>query len=51
MAGIGATLAMFIILIINAIYNKNLGRELKESFKIEKGDHPLGEQQLKEWNK
>lgn len=51
MAGIGATIAMFIILIINAIYNKNLGKELKESFKIEKGDHPLGEQQLKEWTK
>jgi len=51
MAGIGALLAMIIILVINAVYNEKLGKELKQSFKIEKGDHPLGEQRLKDWAK
>ncbi len=51
MAGVGALIAMLIIFIINFIYNKNLGKELKESFVIAKGDHPLGEQRLKEWSK
>ncbi len=51
MAGIGACIAMIIIFILNALYNKEFGKELKESFKIEKGDHPLGEQRLKEWFK
>ncbi|MBX4205340.1 MAG: DUF2238 domain-containing protein [Candidatus Doudnabacteria bacterium] len=49
MAGIGALLAMLIIFVINAIYNPRLGRELKESFQIQKGDEPLGEQRLRRW--
>lgn len=51
MAGIGALIAMLIIFIINWVYNPRFGVELKESFKITKGDHPLGEEKLKEWLK
>lgn len=49
MAGIGALVAMMIIFVINWIYNPGFGAELKESFKIGRNDHPLGEQKLKEW--
>ncbi len=48
-AGIGALIAMVIILIINAMYNKKLGLELKQSFAIERGDHPLGEEKFHQW--
>jgi len=50
-AGIGAVVAMSIIFVINAIYNQNFAKEIKDSFKIQKGDRPLGEQRLKEWLK
>lgn len=48
-AGIGALLAMLIIALINWKFNRQLPQELKESFKIEKGDRPLGEEKLKEF--
>jgi len=43
MAGIGALVAMLIILFINMYYNKNFWKEMKESFKRKKDDEPLGE--------
>ncbi len=46
MAGIGAILAMLIIFLINWRYNRNFGKELKESFKIGDHDAPLGEVKL-----
>jgi putative membrane protein len=49
MAGIGALIAMFIIFLINWIFNKNHWEEIKESFRIPKNDKPLGEQKLKEF--
>ena len=48
MAGIGATITMIVIAIINWKYDKEFMRELKESFKIEEGDVPLGEVRLRE---
>lgn len=48
LATLGAILAMFIIFIINWIFNKNHWREIKESLKVKKGDQPLGEERLKE---
>ena len=51
LAIIGAVIAMLIIFIINWIYNKNHWKEIRESFKIPKGDKPLGEQMIKEYFK
>ncbi|MBX4196344.1 DUF2238 domain-containing protein [Candidatus Pacearchaeota archaeon] len=47
-AGVGAFIAMTIILIINWKYNPEFGKELKESFKIGKNDAPLGEVKLRQ---
>ncbi len=49
LAGIGAAVAMIIIIGFHIRYNKNFFTEIKESLKIEKGDKPLGEVKLKEW--
>ena len=49
MAGIGALLAMIIIGLINWKLNPDFVREFRSSFRIEKGDKPLGEQKLQEW--
>lgn len=51
MAIVGATIAMLIVFIINWKFNKGQWGEMKESFKIEKGDRPLGEEKLKEFLK
>ncbi|MEK7184509.1 MAG: DUF2238 domain-containing protein [Patescibacteria group bacterium] len=51
LAIVGAVIAMLIVFIINWIFNKNHWKEIKESFKIEKGDRPLGEEKLKEYLK
>ncbi len=48
MAGIGAFVSMLIIALINMRYNKNFWKEMKESFRIGKGDEPLGEVRLRE---
>jgi putative membrane protein len=48
-AGIGAAVAMIIIIGFHIKYNKNFMKEIKESLMIEKGDKPLGEVKLKEW--
>lgn len=42
-AGAGAVLAMFTIAVINWYYNMNFGKEMKESFKLDGNDRPLGE--------
>ncbi|MDO8728482.1 MAG: DUF2238 domain-containing protein [bacterium] len=47
-AGIGAFVAMFIIFLINWRYNKNFSKELKESFRMDSFDAPLGEVKLKQ---
>jgi len=48
MAGIGAVVAMFIIVLIHLRYNKDFWKETRDSFRIHKGDEPLGEVKLKE---
>jgi putative membrane protein len=49
LAILGSVIAMLIVFIINAIFNKNHWKELFESLKIPKGDRPLGEEKLKEY--
>jgi putative membrane protein len=49
MAGIGALLSMIVIGLINWKWNPDFLREFRSSFRIEKGDKPLGEQRLQEW--
>ncbi len=46
MAIIGACIAAVIILIINMIYKKNFWEDMKQSFKLDKKDHELGEVEL-----
>ncbi len=48
-AGIGALLAMGIIFVINWIWNKHHWQEIRESFRIDKNDRPLGEERLREY--
>jgi len=48
MAGIGATLAMLIIMAINFVYDKNFWKDMKTSFQLSKNDGPLGEVKLRE---
>ncbi|HKY05572.1 MAG TPA: DUF2238 domain-containing protein [Blastocatellia bacterium] len=47
LAGTGALVAMLITALVNSAYDKNFGREMKESFKLAEGDQPLGEVKLK----
>jgi putative membrane protein len=49
LAILGAFIAMLIIFIINWIFNKNHWHEIRDSFKIHKGDRPLGEERLREY--
>ena len=42
-AGVGAFVSMLVILFINWKLDKNFWEEFKDSFKISKGDKPLGE--------
>ena len=46
MAGIGATLAMLIIALINLKYNRDFWKEMKAGFQLNKNDEPLGEIKL-----
>lgn len=48
MAGLGALLSMIIIFLVHVALDKHIWKEMKESFKIEKGDKPLGEVKLAE---
>ena len=49
LAIVGAAIAMLIIFIINWKLNKQHWKEFKDSFKIPKNDHPLGEEKLREY--
>jgi putative membrane protein len=46
LAGLGAVIAMVIVALINAKYKKDFWKDLKESFRISRNDHPLGEEEL-----
>jgi putative membrane protein len=50
-AGVGATLAMIVIALINLRYNPDFGKELRASFHLSTEDRPLGEVKLKEWTR
>ena len=51
LAGTGAILAMFIVLLLNLWLNPNTLTEMHDSFRLPKGDHPLGEAKVEEWLK
>ncbi|MEN9524114.1 MAG: hypothetical protein RL536_183 [Candidatus Parcubacteria bacterium] len=51
MAGVGAILAMLIVFLINASFQKGFWRDLWESLKPRKYDKPLGEQKLAKYLK
>ncbi len=46
---VGAFIAMLIIFIINWAFNKDHGKEIRESFRIPEVDRPIGEERLKEY--
>ncbi len=46
LAGIGAIIAMLIVFLIHIKYNKNIWLEMRDSFRINTNDAPLGEVQL-----
>ncbi len=48
MAIVGAAIAMLVVFIINWILDKDHWKEICESFRISKGDAPLGEERLRE---
>jgi putative membrane protein len=48
LAGIGAVIAMFVVYFVRLRYDRNLWKEMKDSFKIPRGDKPLGEVKLGE---
>lgn len=48
LAGLGSLIAMLLVLFVHIALDKKWWKEMKESFKIEKGDKPLGEVKLKE---
>lgn len=47
LAGAGAIIAMLIVFAIHLRYDKNIWSEMKKSFKVPKGDTPLGEEALR----
>jgi putative membrane protein len=47
LGALGALIALVIVALINAYYNKNFWKEMKASFKIPKSDEPLGEIKLR----
>ncbi len=46
LAILGALLGAVIIFVINWMYKKDFWQDLKDGFKVEKGDHELGEVEL-----
>ena len=46
-AGIGALIAMLIVAVINCRYDRNFRRDMRESFRLDKNDQPLGEIKLR----
>jgi putative membrane protein len=51
LAILGSIIGMIIVFVINWIFNKHHWREFRDSFRIRKGDAPLGEVKLKEYMK
>ena len=49
MAGIGAIIAMLIVFLINAYFQKHFWKEMKASFKRDTHDGPLGEVKFREY--
>lgn len=49
LAILGGFIALIIVALINAHFNKNFWKEMKESFRIPKGDKPLGEVKIREY--
>jgi putative membrane protein len=47
MAGTGALIAMVIVALVNMKYQKDFAKDMKESFRIPRGDEPLGEARLR----
>jgi putative membrane protein len=43
LAGVGALLAMIITAVSNMVLDRSFWREMRSSFRIPKGDEPLGE--------
>ena len=48
MAGLGALIAMTVTFLIRARYDRALWAEMRDSFRIPKGDRPSGEDELRE---
>jgi putative membrane protein len=48
-AGVGAILAMLVVALMNWLYDRNFGREIKGSLTVTPGDKPRGEVLLKKW--
>jgi putative membrane protein len=46
LAGLGAIIAMAIVALINMSLKKGFWREMADSFRLSKDDHPLGEEEL-----
>ena len=46
-AGLGALIAMLIVAVINCRYDRNFRRDMRESFRLDKNDQPLGEIKLR----
>ncbi len=51
LAGLGALIAMVVVALINAFLQKGFWKDMRESFRIPKGDRPLGEVKLREYLK
>lgn len=51
LAGLGSLISMFIVFIINAIYNPNFKSDLRESISMSRNDAPLGEVKLRKYIK
>lgn len=49
LAGIGAIIAMMIVLVINLWLNSNASTEIRDSLRVRQDDHPLGEESLEKW--
>lgn len=47
LAIVGAVIAALVVFVINMKYKKDFWYDMKESFRLSKGDHPLGEEELR----
>lgn len=46
LAGLGSIITMTVIFLVHVMLDKNIWKEMRESFRIEKSDKPLGEEAL-----